>query len=178
MPLRRIIGTAERERALRRERELQELKDWTMRRASQSRLGYTGRLGSHDDEVRRRWASYYKISSRTLRKIPRRALRMTHRGTQDPVPVTPPFSSSSDEDYEPPIITESDPFPNPEPAEVIVITAEEFASAFYPDGRPDSLSEFWDRQMGGTTEVWQSVGLMLENQEFLEVKPFKRSLFS
>ena len=173
MPLRRIISAAERERRLTRERERRELEAWTDQRARASQLGYTGRLGSHDDEVRRRWASYYKISSRALRKIPRRPLRMTHRGDRDPLP--PPFSSS-DEEYEPPVITESTPFPNPEPDEVIVIHAEEFARAFYPDGSPDSHCEFWDRQMGGTVEVWQSVGLMLENLEFCEVKPFKRTL--
>ena len=177
MPYRRIAGTASRERRLRREQEFRDLMEWTRNRPG----GYTGRTGSQDDEVRRRWCSFYGFKFSDMKPRPRYPF---HRGDPDPDPPAEENDSdssksssncstgSSDNAIMEPDTWATDKGPGRlmvENLENYIVTADQYAYAFHLDGSIDSESDFWSKQQGGMTEIWQSVGLLLEDPEFEEV---------
>ena len=180
MPYQRILGAAARERRLKREREFKELMEWTKNRPRP----YTGRTGSHDDEVRRRWCSFFGFD---FKKMAPRPLYPFHRGRRDvdpseneDEPDTEESSSgssnattgSSDNAIMEPDTWATDKGPGRSMVQDesnYIVTAEQYVYAFHLDGRVDSTSSFWSQQMGSYFEVWQSAGLLLEDAEFREV---------
>ena len=94
MPYKRIMGTAARERRLRREREYKELDEWTKNRPGP----YTGRTGSQDDEVRRRWCSFFGFKFSEMKPRPlypfRRGYDTEAESDNEPVDEAPAESSS------------------------------------------------------------------------------------
>ena len=183
MAYRRIRGTASRERRLRREQEYRELDEWTRNQPGP----YTGRTGSQNDEVRRRWCSFFGFD---FSKMKPRPLYPFHRGRRDDEVITEEEADSNstiDEsssgsstcttgssDY---AIMEPDTWATdkgsgrPMVADVdnYIVTADQFVYAFHLDGTVDSDSDFWSKQLNSSEELWQSVGLMLEDAEFQEV---------
>ena len=181
MSYRRIAGSATRERRLRREREFKELVEWTKNRPGP----YTGRTGSQDEEVRRRWCSFYGFK---LRDFPARPEFPFFRGRRDPEKTeedddeaTPDDSNSGSSTYTTgssdcaimePDTWATDKGPGRSMVEDptnYIVTAEQFIMAFHLDGSVDSESSFWSKQAGGYYELWQSAGLLLEEDEFVEV---------
>ena len=166
---RRIPGTAERQARLRREREERELDQWTRNRPG----GYSGRVRSRDPEVRRRWCSFYNISFRRSKPRPRYP---SYRGTLEITELSDSESDSSTGSSDNAII-DPDTWatdrgsgrPMVPPSGEYIVTALQFQAAFHLDGRPDSSAIFWDRQIDGYAHLWQSAGLLLENDEFIEV---------
>ena len=168
MVYRRIPGTAERQARLRREREERELDKWTRNRPE-----YSGRIRSRDPEVRRRWCSFYNISFRRTKPRPRFP---SYRGTLEITELSDSESDSSTGSSDHAII-DSDNWasergsgrPMVPPSGVYIVTALQFQAAFHLDGRPNSEAIFWDRQIDGYAQLWQSAGLMMEDDEFVEV---------
>ena len=177
MTYRRIAGTASRERRLRREREFRELMEWTRNRPGE----YTGRTGSQDDEVRRRWCSYFGFKFSKMKPRPRYPF---HRGYPDSISSEDTIDStsstdttgSSDNAIMEPDTWATDKGPGRSMVssfEDYIVTADRYAYAFHLDGTVDSECDFWSKQQGGAIEYWQSVGLMLEDPEFEEVRIYK-----
>ena len=177
MAYRRITGAASRERRLKREREFRELDEWTRNRPGE----YTGRTGSQDDEVRRRWCSFYGFKFKDMKPRPRFPF---HRGyddsdsnqeeadTDSSTETSTPSTGSSDHAIMEPDTWATDKGPGRLMVADIdnyIVTADHYVYAFHLDGSVDSESDFWSKQQGGMTELWQSVGLMLEDPEFEEV---------
>ena len=167
---RRIPGTAERQARLRREQEERDLDRWTRNRPGQ----YSGRLRSRDPEVRRRWASFYGLSYRRVSKLKPRCL--SYRGTLEITELDSESSDSSTGSSDNAIIDPdtwaSDRGPGRSmvpPSGDYVVTALQVQAAFHLDGRPDPDAIFWERQVDGYAHLWQSAGLLLENDEFIEV---------
>ena len=176
MAYKRIAGTASRERRLRREREFRELMEWTRNRPGE----YTGRTRSRDDEVRRRWCAFFGVSFRRSR--PRSKWRQEQPVIEEEESSEESDDSSSDDEASTTgssdnAIAEPDTWATDKgPGRLMIpddgnyiVTAEEFAMAFHLDGRPDNESAFWAKQTNGYKQLWQSVGLMLEQDEFVEV---------
>ena len=174
MVYRRIPGTAERQARLRREREERELDKWTRNRPE-----YSGRVRSRDPEVRRRWCSFYNISFRKTKPRPR---GISYRGTLEITELSSESDSdsstgSSDHAIIDPDTWASDRGPGRSmvpPSGVYIVTALQFQSAFHLDGRPNPNAIFWERQVDGYAHLWQSAGLLLEDDEFVEVKKKKK----
>ena len=169
MVYRRIPGTAERQARLRREREERELDKWTRNRPG----GYSGRVRSRDPEVRRRWCSFYSISFRRSKPRPRFP---THRGIMEVAELESSDSDSSTGSSDHAVIDPdtwaTDRGPGRSmipPSGEFVVTALQFQAAFHLDGTPDSEAIFWERQVDGYAQLWQSAGLLLEDDEFVEV---------
>ena len=174
MSYRKISGSASRDKRLKREQEYRELVKWTNNRPG----GFTGRTRSRDDEVRRRWCSFFGVSFRRSR--PRPKWRVTEpevieESSEEEDSSGSETSSTGSSDF---AIAEPDTWATdkgsgrdmiPEDGKYIV-TADQFALAFHLDGRPDPESAFWSKQTNGCVQLWQSVGLMLEHEEFVEVK--------
>lgn len=174
---RRIPGAAERQRRLRREREERELDQWTRNRPGE----YSGRLRSRDPEVRRRWCSFYKVSFRRASHLVRLRSR-THRGDNESSPeeVDNDTSSTGSSDH---AVMDDDDWASARgsgrsmvpPSGDFIVTALQYQAAFHLDGEPDSNAIFWERQTEGYAQLWQSAGLLMENDEFIEV--FQQNLY-
>lgn len=166
---RRIPGTAERAARAKRERERRELETWTRNRPGE----FSGFVRSRDPEVRRRWCSFYGISFRKSKPRPRFP---SYRGMLEITELSDSESDSSTGSSDHAIL-ESNKFASEKgpgrsmvpPSGDYVVTALQFSAAFHLDGRPNSDAVFWSRQLEGYAELWQSAGLMLENDEFVEV---------
>ena len=168
---RRIPGTAEREARLRREREERELDRWTRNRPGE----YSGRIRSRDPEVRRRWCSFYGVSFRRASRIVR-PRSCAHRGDpeSDIEEVDSETSSTGSSDN---AIIDDDDWARARgsgrsmvpPSGDFIVTALQYQAAFHLDGEPNSDAIFWERQLEGYAQLWQSAGLLMENEEFVEV---------
>ena len=166
-----IPGTADRARRARYEREKRELEKWTRNRGE-----FSGRTRSRDPEVRRRWCSFYNLPFEESKPRPEFP---SFRGTLQIAELSESESDSStgSSDF---AIAEPDDFAIRKgpgrsmvpPSGDYIVTAHQFISAFHLDGRPNSESIFWERQLGGYAELWQSAGLLMENPEFTEVDLF------
>ena len=174
MSYRRISGSASRAKRLKREKEYQDLVKWTNNRPG----GFTGRTRSRDDEVRRRWCAFFGVSFRRSRPRPKWRGQepeiIEEESTDDDSSVSSDSSSTGSSDF---AIAEPDTWATDKGSgrDMIpsdgnyIVTAEQFALAFHLDGRPDPESAFWSKQTNGYEQLWQSVGLMLEQAEFIEV---------
>ena len=165
MPYQRILGSSARERKAKRDRERAELETWTKNRDG----GFTGRLYSQDSEVRERWASFFGIKKRHIKKYvkPRGFSRRYHPGNHTPPNRSPPFSSSEDETEEP---SESTPFPE-DPSELPLgtLTPLEFLESRILRETSD-VSEFWKASPGGTSEIWEAMDIVIKHSDLSEVK--------
>ena len=170
MVYRRIPGTAERQARLRREREERELDKWTRNRPG----AYSGRIRSRDPEVRRRWASFYGIKFRHTKPRPR---GISYRGVLEITELESESDSDSSTGSSDNAIIDSADWAAERgsgrsmvpPSGVFVVTALQFQAAFHLDGQPDPDAIFWERQLDGYAQLWQSAGLLLEDDEFVEV---------
>ena len=169
MVYRYIPGAAERAARLKRERERRDLENWTRNRPGE----FSGFVRSRDPEVRRRWCSFYGIRFRDSKPRPR---SLSYRGMLEITELSDSESDSSTGSSDHAII-ESNNFasekgsgrPMVPPSGEFVVTALQFSAAFHLDGRPNSDAIFWSRQTENYAELWQSAGLMLEDEEFVEV---------
>ena len=172
---RHIPGAAERAARAKRERERRELETWTRNRPGE----FSGFVRSRDPEVRKRWCSFYNISFRRSKPRPRFP---SYRGMLEITELSDSDSSTGSSDN---AVIESKDFaskkgsgrPMVPPSGEYVVTAHQFSAAFHLDGRPNSEAIFWSRQMETYSELWQSVGLMLEDEEFVEVYLSLSSVF-
>ena len=55
------------------------------------------------------------------------------------------------------------------PSGDFIVTALQYEAAFHLDGEPNPDAIFWERQTEGYAQLWQSAGLLMENEEFVEV---------
>ena len=164
-----IPGSADRARRRRREREKRDLETWTRNRGE-----FSGRTRSRDPEVRRRWCQFYGINFEDSSPRPRNPF---YRGLLKITELSDSESDSStgSSDY---AIAEPDDFMYRKgsgrsmvpPSGDYIVTAHQYMSAFHVDGRPNSDAIFWERQNDGYAELWQSAGLMMAQDEFIEVK--------
>ena len=186
MNYKRIEGTASRERRLRREREFEELMEWTRNRPG----GYTGRTRSQDPEVRRRWCSYFGFSFSKSKPRPSFPWVRGRQTSDEPSSESSIDESSSNSSHyttgsSDHAVMEPDSWATDKgPGRMMVadesrfiVTADQYVLAFHLDGEIDSESSFWSKQMGGYHELWQSAGLLLENDEFIEVSQNSSSRF-
>ena len=152
MPYIRVVGAAEREKRRKREEERRELETWTQNRPG----GFTGRLRSDDDEVRSRWASFFKIKPKYCK--PRTLSH--HRGT------TP--DETEDDNGDPDEVPTDQPGPS-ESTPFPTMTPSEYVRTFHLNGMPNFACDFWSSQPGGTQELWEAVSITMEDETFQEV---------